>query len=487
MSGLYEVRQGGILMSKLKMLFSKINGSKDLTEGKPMNLILNFGVPLLFGLLFQQLYNMVDSIIVGKILGVNSLAAVGSTGSINFMILGFCIGICNGFAIPVAQTFGAKDNDNLKKYITNSAWMSIVFSIIITTVVGLLTRDILVAMKTPNAIIDEANIYIFIVFMGIPATFLYNMISGILRSLGDSVTPVMFLVFSSILNIILDLILVKPMGVAGAAVATISAQAVSGVISLIYMIKKYKFLALTKEDWKFSKRHAFHLCGMGIPMGLQYSITAIGSVILQSAVNAMGETIVAAVAAGTKISMFACCPFDAMGSTMATYGGQNVGANRLDRIDRGLKDCIKLGVCYSLIALAFMLIFGQKLALLFVDANETQLIHYIYMFIIGNTIFYIPLALVNIIRFMIQGLGYSTFAILAGVCEMLARGLVGFFLVPTFGYIFVTIASPIAWIFADAFLIPAYLYVMKRLRKKVNAPDQKTGTRIFKSKLSTES
>lgn len=445
--------------------FTNPNGSKDLTKGTPMHLILGFGLPLLLGLLFQQLYNMVDSVIVGKILGVNSLAAVGSTGSINFMILGFCIGICNGFAIPAAQTFGAKDYDNLKKYITNSAWMSIAFSIVITTVIGLLTRHILIWMKTPSSILDEAYSYIFIIFMGIPATFLYNMGSGILRSLGNSIIPVVFLVFSSLLNIVLDFILVKPMGVAGAAIATVTAQTVSGIICLFYIIHKYKSLSFTGKDWRFSTQHALRLCGMGVPMGFQYSITAIGCVILQSSVNAMGETVVAAVAAGSKISMFACCPFDAMGSTMATYGGQNVGAGRLDRIDQGLKDCIKLGIGYSILAFTFILLFGQKLALLFVDAGETELIHYIYRFLIGNVIFYIPLALVNIVRFMIQGLGYPTFAILAGVCEMIARGMVGFFLVPAFGYFFITVASPIAWIFADAFLIPAYLYVMKKLQQ----------------------
>jgi len=202
-------------------------------------------------------------------------------------------------------------------------------------------------------------------------------------------------------------------------------------------------------------------------MGLQYSITAIGSVILQTSVNALGETIVAAVAAGTKISMFACCPFEAMGSTMATFGGQNVGAQKLDRVHQGLKDCLKLGIAYSVLAFVFMLLFGEKLALLFVDSSETELIHYIYRFLIGNSLFYTLLAFVNIVRFMIQGLGYSTFAILAGVCEMLARGLVGFFLVPAFGYLFVTIANPIAWLFADIFLIPAYLYVMKRLKRKL--------------------
>lgn len=452
----------------------KSNGTKDLTEGKPMKLILGFALPMLFGLLFQQLYNMVDSIIVGKMLGVNALAAVGSTGSINFMILGFCIGSCNGFAIPIAQSFGAKDTNNLKKYITNSVWMASLFAILITTVVGLLTRKILIWMKTPDGILDDAYIYIFIIFMGIPATILYNMVSSILRSLGDSITPVIFLVCASLLNIILDFLFIRAMGVAGAAAATITAQGIAGLVSLIYMIKKYKYLGFTGSDWHFSPKHSLKICGIGIPMGLQYSITAIGSIIMQTAVNNMGETIIAAVAVGTKISMFSSCPFEALGTTMATYGGQNAGAKRLDRIHTGLKDCIKLGIAYSLIALVFMLIFGKQLALLFVDQTETTLIQYIYQYLIGNTVFFILLSLVNIVRFMIQGLGYSTFAILAGVCEMFARGLVGAFLVPAFGYVFVTVANPIAWVAADLFLIPAYLYVTKRLHKRFETEAEQT-------------
>lgn len=444
----------------------KIGGVKDLTEGKPMKLILGFGLPLLFGLLFQQFYNMVDSIIVGQKLGVNALAAVGSTSSINFMILGFCIGVCNGFAIPVAQAFGAKNYDDLKRYIANCLWVSILFAILITGIMGVLTRSILIWMKTPDNIIEDAYIYIFVIFMGIPAVFLYNMVAAILRSLGDSVAPVVFLVISSLLNIVLDLILITRMGVVGAAVATVSAQAVSGIVSLFYTIYKYKSLAFTGKDWKFSLQHATTLCSMGVPMGLQYSITAIGSVILQTAVNRMGENIVAAVTAGTRISMFACCPFDAMGSTMATYGGQNVGAKQLDRIDQGIKDCSKLGIGYSVIAFLFMLVFGRQLALLFVKPSETELVHNIYLFLLGNSGLYIFIAFVNIVRFMIQGLGYSAFAVIAGICEMFARGIAGFLLVPKFGYIFVIFASPLAWLFADLFLIPAYLYVMKRLRRK---------------------
>lgn len=450
-------------------IFKSLNGTKDMTDGKPMKLILEFGLPLLFGLIFQQMYNMVDSIIVGQKLGVEALAAVGSTGSINFMILGFCIGVCNGFAIPVAQTFGAKDFVNLKRYITNGAVMAVMFAAVMTVVVGIFTRQILIIMKTPEDILNQAYAYIFIIFMGIPTAFLYNMASGILRSLGDSVTPVIFLIFSSVLNVALDLLLVPCLGVRGAAFATVISQAVSGIICLLYMIKKYQSLEFAKEDWKFSASHAVKLFGMGVPMGLQYSITAVGAVILQSAVNSMGEVVVASVAAGSRISLLVCCPFDAMGSTMATFGGQNVGAGKLDRVDEGLKDCVKLGVIYSLAAFLFMFVFGKKMALLFLENPTDEIITYIYYFVVAVSAAYILLACVNIFRFMIQGLGFSTFAILAGVAEMVARMAAGFVLVPRFGYIFVILAGPLAWLLADAFLIPAYLHVMKKLRAQIQA------------------
>lgn len=447
-------------------------GTKDLTHGNPMKLILNFGLPLLFGLVFQQLYNLVDSIIVGQILGVNALAAVGSTGSINFMVLGFCIGVCNGFAIPVAQSFGAKDMTEVKRYIANSCWMSVIFSVGLTVLIGVFTHKILELMNTPASIIEDAYTYIFIIFMGIPLIFLYNMVSAILRSLGNSVAPLVFLICSSVLNIILDLIMIKPMGVAGASVATITAQGISGIVSLIYMIIKYKHLDFKKDDWKLRGRHAKNLCGTGVPMGLQYSITGIGSIILQTSVNGLGEAVVASVAAGSKITVFLICPFDAMGTTMATYGGQNVGAKRLDRIHQGLKSCLLLGVIYSIFSLLVIIFAGRSLALLFVSKSETEIINYIYRFLLGNAACYVFLACVNIFRFLIQGLGYSAFAVIAGICEMVGRGLAGFVLVPKFGFFFVSIASPLAWIFADMFLIPAYFYVMKRLKRKFSGSEE---------------
>ncbi|MCI7795517.1 MAG: MATE family efflux transporter [Lachnospiraceae bacterium] len=439
---------------------------KDLTTGSPLKLILGFAVPMLLGYLFQQFYNMVDTIIVGQCLGVTALAAVGSTGSINFMINGFCMGVCSGFAIPVAQKFGAGDYRGMRKFVATSAWLAVVFSAVMTAVVGILCMDILRWMDTPSDIIDGAYQYIFVIFMGIPVTYLYNLLAGIIRSLGDSKTPVYFLLLSSVLNIGLDLItiLVLGMGVGGPAYATVIAQGFSAVLCLIYMLRHYPILKMTAEEKKFDRNMAGVLCAMGIPMGLQYSITAIGSVILQTAVNSLGSLAVAAVSTGSKISMFFCCPFDALGGTMATYAGQNVGAKKLDRVVEGVKTASLIGFAYSLAAFAVLFFAGDRLALLFMDSGETELIRQVHLFLIGNSLFYIPLTLVNVVRFAIQGLGFSTFAILAGVCEMIARALVGIFLVPAFGFLPACFASPLAWIFADLFLVPAFGHCIKKLK-----------------------
>ena len=439
--------------------------TKDMTEGPPLKLILGFFIPMLFGLLFQQLYNMADTIIVGKFLGVKALAAVGSTGSINFMIIGFCLGVFSGFAIPVAQKFGEKNMKALRRFVANSGWLAAIFAVVMTFAVCIFCRDILVLMQTPEDIIEGAYSYIFVIFLGIPATYLYNLLSCTIRSLGDSTTPLIFLVFSSVVNVLLDLftILVLDMGVAGAGWATITAQAVSGILCLIYMRRKFTILKMDEEEWKPDRHYMKILCNMGIPMGLQYSITAIGSVILQTSVNSLGSMAVASVTAGSKISMFFCCPFDALGSTMATYGGQNVGARKLDRIDKGLKAGTLIGCIYAVAAFAVLLFMGQWVALMFVDPGETEILKNTQLFLIANSLFFIPLLGVNVVRFMIQGLGYPRLAILAGVCEMAARSFVGFCLVPLFGYLAVCIANPVAWIAADLFLIPAYRYVMKSL------------------------
>lgn len=435
-----------------------------------MKLILGFSVPLLFGFLFQQFYNLMDTLIVGRFLGVEALAAVGATGSLNFLIIGFCMGVCNGFAIPLAHKFGAGDYRGLRAFMMNAVYLAAIFSVVMTVVTVVFCRPILQWMRTPDNIIDGAYRYIVIIFAGIPATYLYNLVSGVIRSMGDSKTPVVFLTLASVINIALDLILiiVFGMGVAGAALATVISQAVSGIGCLVYSMKKFEILRTNEDERKINPSYMKTLCGMGVPMGLQYSITAIGSVILQSAVNTLGSNAVAAMTAGSKIGMFFCCPYDALGSTMATYGGQNVGAKKLDRITVGLKSASILGVGYSVFAFLILYFAGGQLALFFVESAELQVIENVHLFLIINSAFYIPLVFVNVVRFLIQGMGYSKFAILAGVFEMVARALVGFAFVPVFGFPAACFASPVAWVFADCFLFPAFFHVFRKTKKILN-------------------
>ncbi len=444
--------------------------TKDLTNGNPTRLVLGFSLPLLLGFLFQQFYNLVDTVIVGKVLGPDSLAAVGATGSVNFLVIGFCMGVCTGFSIPVSHKFGAGDQVGLRKYVANCVWLGIAFAIGMTLLTTFLCRNILIWMKTPGDIIDGSYEYIFVIFAGIPTVFLYNLCSGIIRSLGDSKTPVYFLLLSSFLNIGLDLLLMITfqMGVQGAALATVISQGVSGVLCLLYMIKKFDILRIRRNEWRMDGHMMSVLCGMGVPMGLQYSITAIGGVILQTATNGLGTEAVAAVTCASRVSGFLACPFDALGSTMATWAGQNVGAGKLERVKTGLRSASLIGSAYALMALVAVLLFGDKMGMLFLDAEEFAILSNVKLCLIWNAAFYVPLCLVNTIRFCIQGMGFPTFAILAGVFEMVARGGAGVLLVPILGFTGVCMGGPLAWILADSFLIPAFFHSYGVLKKHLD-------------------
>ena len=446
----------------------------DMTVGKPMKMILDFTIPVFIGNVFQQFYNMADAIIVGKFVGTKGLAAVGSTGTIMFLIIGFLMGLTAGFTVLTSQKFGAGKMDEMRQSVGNAALLSIIISVIMTAVSMVGMHSLLTLMHTPEDIFQDAYTYIMIICGGIFAQVLYNILASILRALGNSKTPLYFLILAALLNIVLDLtfIIVFHMGVAGAAWATITAQGVSGVLCLIYIIKCVPELKLKADDWRFRSEIAKKEILVGIPMGLQYSITAIGSVILQASVNTLGSMAVAAVAAGSKVTLFFCCPFDALGGTMATYAGQNVGAGKLDRIKTGLKSSSIIGCIYAVIAFLILLFFSDKIALLFMDAGETETIRQVSMFLIANSAFYIPLVFVNVVRFTIQGMGYSTFAILAGVFEMAARGLAGLVLVPAFGYIAACFGSPLAWIFADIFLFPAFFHCLKTMKRELKEAKQ---------------
>lgn len=441
--------------------------TKEMTHGSPMKLILGFTIPLLFGNLFQQFYSMVDTIIVGRVLGTGPLAAVGSTGSVTFLIIGFCLGLCSGFAIPVAQRFGSRDYDELRRFIGNAVWLCVGFGALLTLLTVVFCRNILELMDTPADILDDAYAYLVIIFAGIPATFLYNMLAGIQRALGDSRTPVVFLVIASVINIVLDVVLIVliPLGVAGAALATVVSQLAAGLACLVYASRHYEVLRMSRDDFKLRAPYVRRLIGMGLPMALQTSITAIGSVILQASVNSLGSQAVASVTAGSKLYMFFACAYDAMGVTMSTYSGQNIGARKIDRIGQGVKACGIVGIVYSMLALLVIVFFGKWLLLLFVDASETAILAAAYQYLLTSGLFLIPLTYVNVLRLTIQGMGYSRLAMFAGVFEMVARGGTGALLVPAFGFAAACFAGPIAWLMADSFLIPAYFHVIRRARR----------------------
>ncbi len=457
------------MIEERKELKKSSSPAKDLTVGSPMKLILGFAFPMFLGLLFQQFYSLVDTMIVGKYLGVDPFAGVGSTGSLNFIVIGFCMGLCSGFSVPISQSFGAKDFPLLRKMVTNSVWLCTFFSVVITTLMLVFCRPVLTLMNTPENIFEYAYIYIFIIFAGIPCTILYNMTAAILRALGDSKSPIIFLAISSAINIGLDLLLiiVFQMGVEGAALATVVSQGVSGVISIIYIKKKFDILAMEKGDWKLERHLAGKLTGVGIPMGLQYSITGIGSVILQTAVNGLGSIYVASMTAGSKINIFLACPFDALGQTMAPYAGQNIGARKLDRVGKGLRAACIIGFIVSGLMVIVVKLFGGQLTMLFLDEKDPVIMQNSTQFLIIVSAFYCLLTLVNTVRFTIQGMGFSSLAIIAGVMEMLARGIAGMLLVPAFGYLGACYSSPLAWLFADAFLIPAFFLCKRKVARQL--------------------
>ena len=442
--------------------------TKDMTQGNPISLILKFSIPLILGNLFQQLYNMVDTIIVGRALGLNSLTAVAATTSLNFLIVGFVLGVCSGLAIPVAQRFGAGDYKKMRNYVANAAYLAIALAVVLTVITTGCCHIILRWMKTPENILAEAYAYFWVICLGIPFTFLYNTVSGIIRALGDSRTPFYFLVISTILNIILDLVFIITLhwGVAGAAWATIIAQALSGVMCLIYMKKKYSILKSSPEERKLNFRAMATLLMNGVPMGLQYSITAIGTIMLQSSVNVLDAVYVSAYAAAMKVKQLAMAPFDGIANACSTFCSQNLGAGKLDRIWKGVKNGVGIGLVYA-VAIAFVLFFiGSEIAWMFVDRSETEVLAAVQLMLSCAAFFYPVLSILNCVRMTLQGMGFGAIAIFAGWMELAARAMMALLVIPKFGYIAVCFTDQAAWVVAAVFVVIVFLVEMRRLEKK---------------------
>lgn len=445
--------------------------SKEMTSGAPLPLILKFTLPLLMGNLLQQTYSLVDAAIVGKFLGINALASVGASTSVVFLILGFCNGCCGGFGIPVAQKFGARDYQTMRGYVAVSLKLAMVMSVGIAIITSLLCANILRWMSTPANIFDGAYAYLLVTFIGIPATFFYNLLSSIIRALGDSKTPFWFLLLSTVLNIVLDLfcILVLGWGVAGAGIATVVSQGVSAVLCYLYMNRRFDILRGTPRERRFQPRLARTLLGIGVPMGLQFSITAIGSIMLQSANNGLGTACVAAFTSAMRIKMFFICTFESLGIAMATFGGQNYGAGKPRRVWEGVRASTLLMLGYAVFTFALLMLGARWFALIFVDPSELEILADTELFLHVACCFFPALGLLCILRYTIQGVGFTKLSMFSGVAEMIARIVVSLYAVPAFGFIAVCFGDPTAWVAADLFLIPAFVWVYRRMKRQVGA------------------
>lgn len=328
----------------------------DMTVGKPMKMLLNFTIPVFLGNVFQQLYSMADAVIVGKFVGTKGLAAVGATGTITFLIIGFLMGLTTGFTVLTSQKFGAGRMDEMRKTVGNAAILSVVIAVVMTAVSMLGMHRLLVFMHTPEDIFDGAYGYIMIICAGIFTQVLYNLVSSILRALGNSKTPLYFLILAAVLNIVLDLVFIIffHWGAPGAAWDTVVSQGVSGLLCLIYIWKAVPELKMKREDWHFDKYIAGKQISVGIPMGLQFSITAIGTMMVQSSLNILGSYAVAAFTAGSKIESIFTQAFVAIGTAMSTYNAQNIGARKLDRVRKGFRSADVIGCTYGVLVLSLI-------------------------------------------------------------------------------------------------------------------------------------
>lgn len=443
--------------------------TKSMTEGKPLPLILRFAVPLLIGNLLQQTYNIIDAAIVGRILGADALAGVGASSSVQFLVLGFCIGVCCGFGIPIAKSFGAKDYDKMRSDIFHGMVLSGIFAVVLTVLCALLCPQILHLLSTPEDIYKNAYQYLFIIFLGIPFNLLYNLMAGIFRSVGDSRTPFMFLAFSTVLNIGMDLffIMVLGLGCAGAAAATVMAQAVSGVLCYIYMRKKMPVLRLKRQDCRLDGGTVKLMLAMGLPMGLQYSITAIGSMVMQSANNGLGSVYVSGFTAGMRIKQFAMCPFDALATGVSVFCSQNLGAGKIERIKTGIKQGTAIGILYGAFAGIVLIFFGRTLSLLFISGENVAILDASAKYLRCMGYFYWSLGILNVCRMCTQGLGFSGRVVAAGGLEMVARCVVSLCFVPLFGFTAICFADQTAWLSACAYIVPTCLHCIKLCEKRL--------------------
>ena len=445
------------------------NKTNDMTVGSPVKLIIQFMIPMFLGNVFQQFYNIVDSIVAGQFIGVDALAAIGSTGSLMFFVTGWLNGLSSGFAIIVAQRFGARKYDEMRHYVAMSFYLMAAFALVMTAAFLALNEPILRLMNSPENVMQDVKSYMGIIYAGLIITAAYDILAAVLRALGDSKSPLYFLIISAGINVVLDIVLicVFGMGVEGCAYATVIAQGISAVCCIIYIVKKYPILHLKKENFAISLDSFRRLIALGIPMGLQFSITAIGTIIVQGAVNIYGTTYMAGFSAAGKIQNIASMVAVSMGATIATYVGQNRGAGKMDRVKQGVNYCWIMLLVWSVIEMILMYFGGKYFTYLFVSSSQTDVINVSVTYF--HTVFwaYPFLCTIFLFRNALQGMGYGLVPMLGGVFELVARTAIVVFVAGKTTFAGVCLADPVAWIAALIPLIPYYFHIMKKSFKKV--------------------
>ena len=444
------------------------NTTNDMTSGSPVRLILQFMIPVCLGNIFQQFYNVADSIVAGQFIGVDALAAIGSTGSLMFFVTGWLNGLSSGFAILVSQWFGAKRYDQMRHYVAMSVYLSAAFAIVMTAGLLILNEPILRMMNFSDEIMPDVTAYMEIIYAGLIVTAVYNSLAGFLRALGDSRSPLYFLIISALINVVLDIafIIFLGMGVEGCAYATVIAQGISALLCFIYILKRYPILHLKKEDFRISFRSFGRLLALGIPMGLQFSITAIGTIIVQGAVNVYGEVYMAGFAAAGKLQNIVATVFTAFGATIATYVGQNRGAGKMDRVKTGVKYTQIMILIWSVITMVVIYFFGKYMMLLFVSPSETEVIDAAVMYFRAVFWCYPFLGSIFLYRNTLQGMGYGLIPMLGGVFELAARAGIVMLVAGRTSFVGVCLSDPAAWIAALIPLVPYYIYTMRKWEKQ---------------------
>ncbi len=442
--------------------------TNDMTRGNPTRLIISFTLPVLLGNICQQLYSMVDSIIVGRAISMEALAAVGATGGVSFLVIGCIQGLTAGFSVITAQRFGAGDYEGVKRSIGVSALLSVIATAVLMAAGILTVRPLLEAMNTPADIIEDSFTYIVIIYYGLIATTFYNLLSCIIRALGDSKTPLVFLVFASLLNVALDLLFITAfhMGVAGAAWATVISQAVSGLLCLVYALKKFSLLRLEKQHWAFDRQYAWKHLRLALPMAMQFVITGVSVLVNQAVLNLFGSATVAAFSAASRIHMLTEQAANSFGTAMATFTGQNYGASQIGRIREGLRKCAVICEGLTLAIMVPVMLFGGAMSSWFIDGYHPEVVGQAHLYLFIAALFYPLLTLLFLYRNTLLGLGNGITPMLAGGCELLSRLIGAPVLGHFFGFTGLCWINPIAWGTATLLLFLSYCKTMRNLRPR---------------------